>query len=247
MVNAVLHEVDYIEPIWRPMKKAKDGEDEFSIMLVEKYNLKECKEELGILTKYLRPSIRWMFIPSFRSSGDQPYLCAIDGQDCRQLYPQYIRNGVDQMIGFRPRRFVSFGDRINATYCPGHMRMEHWRQELEIHFKRLRDQEKKVLTKKAAEKKGLIATPIEYFKPTEAEISIEAKYGPIMAEMERDGFQISSYFPPADLSCPKCGHLFETSDIPDLTLIVADRRKMISTKGMQLPKEMVVEAEAEQR
>lgn len=226
MVEAEPVTQTYVEPDWEPIhKRAGD------------YTVEELKRELKLLKGMLKPAVHHLIFSSFRSADST--LCVIDGQDCRLLLPQYIKMGVADHVGYKPRRFVTWGGLMNGTYCPGHLRMELHRQELEK--KRIQDKRQPKALKKGEDKKGLVTSPIEYFRPKDDVMvdPLSAKYGPILAEMEKDGFQISSYMSPSDFACPKCGFVIQTKSQPDLTLIVADRRKMLGTVGMQLPEELV--------
>ena len=181
--------------------------------------------------KALKPTKTWYTLPGtgllpfigsarFKySSPQKPYVCVIDGCDCRpldygDLWDEYHVNQYGQVAPYRPWTGVIAGRgyQLNGTYCPQHMQLYHllqeWVQQEESNDKGFF---------KSMKKKGIAFIPVVKSENKENLPPLIQKWNPVFAEAAKDpGITIAHYKNP------------ETGE-NDITTIVFDNRILKTT------------------
>ena len=211
---------------------------------------KARRQNIKRAIKALRPTKTWYTLPGtgwlpfigrarFKySSKQQPYICVIDGCDCRHLdygdlWTTYF---VDQTSGkirpFMPWSGVitSRGVELYGTYCPQHMQLYHllsdWIQQEESNdrgfFKNMK-------------KRGVAFVPVVKKKNTDNQHPLISKWNPVFEEALKDpGIEVIHYKNPV-------------TGENDITTIVFDNRVLNTTpiRGNSLDSEYVIETQEE--
>lgn len=207
---------------------------------------KARKQNIKRAIKALKPTRTWYTLPGtglipfigrarFKYSNKQrPYVCVIDGCDCRHLdygdlWEVYFVDPTSKQIApFRPWSGVlpSRGLDLFGTYCPQHMQLYHllmdWIEQEESNdtgfFKRMK-------------KRGVAFVPVVKRKNTDNQHPLISKWNPVFEEALRDpGISVLHYKNP------------ETGE-NDITTIVFDNRILKTTpiRGKSLDSEYVIE------
>ena len=212
---------------------------------------KARKQNIKRAIKALKPTKSWFsltgmwllpFIGRTRfkySSRQRPYICVIDGADCRHLdygdlWETYFVDTTNGKVRpFMPWSGVlpSRGVELYGTYCPQHMQLYHllteWVEQ---------EESKDSGFFKNMKKRGIAFVPVVKKKNTGNQHPLISKWNPVFEEALRDpGISVSHYKNP------------ETGE-NDITTIVFDNRILQTTpiRGQSLDSSYVIETATEQ-